>query len=239
MDVQVRMGYVESRSIKLLYPFLLNLAVPVDGIPLATATVDQRRPDQRYYSVPSTRNGGIAYLDAAQAAIEFPLHKGIGASASYSFSKAIDLGSTYIGIAASKGLTALCQNPDQCYDDRKSLSDLDSPHALLIRFEYTLPGVAADRGVLAGILSGWQISGFLMAKLGAPCGITEPDLSVFWPDHQYAQRRPDLAVQPAACVLKFLFLLIGGQSIMSPDLKDADGAGLCLLGGFYLSNGPI
>ena len=47
----LRLGYVGSRTFKLLDVFTLNRAVPVAGIPLTTATVDLRRADPRFYDV--------------------------------------------------------------------------------------------------------------------------------------------------------------------------------------------
>ena len=46
-DYTLRVGYVGSRTIKLLNSFVQNRAVPVPGIPLTIDTVDQRRADPR------------------------------------------------------------------------------------------------------------------------------------------------------------------------------------------------
>jgi hypothetical protein len=70
--VQVQLGYQGSRSYKMLSAFTLNRAVPTPGIPLTTATVNERRPDPRYYSVKRIQNGGIAYMDAAQVSVGIP-----------------------------------------------------------------------------------------------------------------------------------------------------------------------
>jgi hypothetical protein len=61
----LRLGYVGSRTIKLLNVYPLNRAEPVPGIPLTTSTVDLRRPDQRYAEVRWVVNGGLAWYDAA------------------------------------------------------------------------------------------------------------------------------------------------------------------------------
>ena len=73
----LRLGYVGSRSLKLPNAFVMNRAEPVPGIPLTTATVDQRRPDPRYYEVKHIVSGGIAYFDAAQVSLELPSTRGL------------------------------------------------------------------------------------------------------------------------------------------------------------------
>jgi hypothetical protein len=168
----LRLGYQGSRTFKLLNGFTINRAVPVPGIPLTTATVNQRRPDPRYYSIKQLQNGGIAYLDAAQASLEMPYRKGFSAIAVYTFSKAIDEGSSYTSIAANKDLDHKSQTQYLNYKDKKSWSDFDSPHSLLVSFSYDLPKIAAGNGVLAWLTRGWQFSAAMMAKSGTPFYIT-------------------------------------------------------------------
>lgn len=163
----VRLGYVGSRTIKLLNGYVLNRAVPVPGIPLTTATVNERRPDPRFYSIKRIVNGGIAYLDAAQASIDIPYRRGFAAGASYTFSKAIGEGTSYLSTAANRDLEQRSQSQFDSLKDKKSLSDFDSPHALLIHFSYDLPDMSG-RGPLSWLASGWQISGAMMARSGTP-----------------------------------------------------------------------
>ncbi len=167
--LEVQLGYQGSRSFQMLSGFMLNRATPVPGIPLTTATVNQRRADPRYYTVKRAQNGGIAYFDAAQASVDIPYWKGLTASAVYTFSKAIDEGSSYVNVAANKDLDRRSQGQSLNYQDKKSWSDFDSPHALLITFHYELPGVSARHSrILAKITRGWQISGAMMNRTGTP-----------------------------------------------------------------------
>jgi hypothetical protein len=161
----LRIGYVGSRSLKLMQAFVLNRADPVAGIPLTTSTIDQRRPDPRYYEVKWISNGGNAWFDAAQVSVDLPLRRGLLANVSYTFSKALDNGSDFSGTAANKDM--LNSRPQWQYDsygDRKSLSNFDSLHALQLSYSYDLPGTRT-----AGfLLDGWQISGAAMVKSGTP-----------------------------------------------------------------------
>ncbi len=168
---QIRLGYLGSRSIKMINNYIGNRAVPVTGIPLTTATVNERRPDPRYYDIKHVLNGGIAYLDAAQASFEMPYRKGFAVSAIYTFSKAIDQGSSYMGIGANKDIDQRAQTQYKYLQDRKSLSDFDSPHSLLVYFSYDLPKAAGPSKLLRSVAGGWQISGALMIKKGTPCTV--------------------------------------------------------------------
>ncbi|MEK7408835.1 MAG: TonB-dependent receptor [Acidobacteriota bacterium] len=165
----LRLGYVGSRSFKLLNTFIANRADPVPGIALTTATVDQRRPDPRYYEVKSIVNAGIAYLDAAQLTLDMPLRKGFSGSLSYTFGKAIDEGADYASTAANQDM--LRGRSQWQYDslrDKKSLSLFDSTHALLVNYNYDLPRLWASRGWPGWLLNGWQVSGTTLVKSGTP-----------------------------------------------------------------------
>ena len=162
----LRLGYVGSRTFKLLDSFTENRAVPVAGIPLTTATVDQRRADPRYYDVKYILNGGAAYMDAAQAGLEAPYTHGLVWGASYTFGKALDMGSDYSGTAANNDIAkGRAQSQWNGFQDKKGLSNFDSTHAVLLYWSYDLPRAAGRWQWLAG---GWQISGSSLIKTGTP-----------------------------------------------------------------------
>jgi hypothetical protein len=166
---QLRMGYVGSRGFKLINAFVENRADPVPGIPLTTITVDQRRPDQRYYEVKRIVNGGISYLDAARVSLDVPLARGLTWGASYTFSKAIDSGSDYAFTAANKDLnTARSQWQYDSFNDKKGLSTFDSTHALLVAYNYDLPRLRSTNGLAGWFANDWQISGATVLKSGTP-----------------------------------------------------------------------
>ena len=163
----LRLGYVGSRTIKLINSFVMNRADPVPGIPLTTATVDQRRPDPRYYEVKHIINGGIAYLDAAQASFEMPLARGLAWGAAYTFGKAIDEGPDYSSTAANADLlTARSQWQYDSFKDKKGLSNFDSTHAFTLYYNYDLPALPGSR--MGWLLNGWQLSGAALLKFGTP-----------------------------------------------------------------------
>ena len=161
----LRIGYVGSRSFKLMNGFVTNRAVPVPGIPLTTATVDQRRADARFYEVKTIANGGIAWFDAGQIAIDLPLRGGLLANATYTFSKALDEGADFAATAANRDImSSRPQSQFESYKDRKGLSNFDSLHALQFSYTYDMPAVRRF-GLL---LNGWQLSGATLFKSGTP-----------------------------------------------------------------------
>ena len=81
-----------SRSYKLMNSFVFNRAENIPGVVSTVFNVDERRPDARYTEIKEIVNAGIAYYDAAIITLDMPLHRGFTASATYTFSKAIDQG---------------------------------------------------------------------------------------------------------------------------------------------------
>jgi hypothetical protein len=152
----LRLGYVGSRTIKIPYSFATNRARPVPGIPLTTATVNERRPDPNYYEITHVFNNGIAYLDAAQAVYELPRLGGLLLRASYTFGKAIDTGTDYAHTAANRdAVRGRPQSDDEIWGDKKGLSDFDGTHYMLLQYSYQLP-------------ARWELSGATLVKTGTP-----------------------------------------------------------------------
>jgi hypothetical protein len=162
--LRVQLGYVGSRTHKLLATWTMNRAKPVDGIPLTTATVNQRRPDGRYFGVARVLNGSRAWYDAARASIVIPQRHGWSFDASYWFSKSIDLGSDYSATGA--GATTPSQSDWYIHQDTKGLSNFQQPHAFLARASYESPRKRVPR-----VLQGWRTSAVLLMKTGTPFSV--------------------------------------------------------------------
>ncbi len=165
----LRAAYIGSRSLKLLNSFIQNRAEPVAGIPLTTATVDQRRPDPRYYEIKRVVNAGMAYLDAGQLTWEWPLKSGLAAGLRYTFGKAMDEGVDYSSTAANADiLRGRSQWQYEQLRDRRGLSNFDAPHALELHAHWELPCPAGRGSRWARLLEGWQISAAALLKSGTP-----------------------------------------------------------------------
>ena len=168
-DTSIRLAYIGSRSVKLLSSYILNRAQPVPGIPLTLATVDERRPDPRYFETIHVVNAGLGYFNAGQVSVDWASSRGLRVNASYTFSKAIDEGADYTATAANSDLArGRSQEQFNALADKRGLSSFDTPHSLVGAYTYELPGPGRSGTLAAWFLNGWQVSGALLLKSGTP-----------------------------------------------------------------------
>ena len=166
--VKVQLGYVGSRAHKLLVMWYLNRARPVDGIDQITKTVNLRRPNQAYSDIREIVNGSRGYFDAGRASIIFSGWKGFSTDASYWFSKAIDLGASYLNTAYDDdSRKSRSQSEFETQKDMKGLSLFDQTHAFLWRTNYSVQ-TPKEFGWLNRGLKGWNFSTIVLIKTGIP-----------------------------------------------------------------------
>ncbi|MCC6540221.1 MAG: hypothetical protein IT162_21920 [Bryobacterales bacterium] len=158
-------GYVGSRTWKLLVHWYENRARMVAGIPFTTETINDRRPDARYYDVRRVVNSARAYFDAARVGIASQAWRGLTLDAAYWFSKNIDTGGDYLATAYDQdSFRGASQSEDNVNADLRGLSRFDQPHALLSKVNYVLPAPAA-----AGRLGrNWNLGAIVLMKSGTP-----------------------------------------------------------------------
>ncbi len=131
-DMTLDLGYVGSRTHRLLTLWYINRAQPVEGIPQTTRTVNRRRPDPRFYDNRLVLNGSRGYFDAAKALLALPNWKGLTLEASYWWSKAIDLGNDFSSTASGRsGRLGRSQSEFNSHAEMRGVSSFDQPHALL------------------------------------------------------------------------------------------------------------
>lgn len=161
----LRAGYTGSRAIKLLTGIVLNRAVPKEGIPFVTATINSRRPEPAFGELRTVQNNGIAYYDGVQASLDLPHRKGFSGGFAYTFGKAIDTGSDFTGTGANRDmLNGRAQYQYDHIGDRKGLSNYDQTHSVSFRWVYD---ISAFHGP-AWLTGGWQISGINNFRSGTP-----------------------------------------------------------------------
>ena len=171
-DLIIELGYVGSRSHRLLNQRYSNRAQPVQGVEQITRTINERRSDPRYFNVLEVLNGSIGYYDAAKVTLRVPSRSGISLDVSYWLSKAIDLGSNYTNTASGRdGRNGRSPYELNVWDYMKGLSDFHQSHALMSRLSYAVPRLHNANPVLGNILANWQISSVLLLKTGTPFGI--------------------------------------------------------------------
>lgn len=165
----VDLGYVGNRSHKLLAMWFLNRARPVEGIPLTSATINERRPDPRFFDVQHVTNGSRSYYDAGRATLRAPNFRGWTIDASYWWSKAIDLGGSYLNTASNANRSET-QSPSELdnHGELRGLSNFDQPHAMLVNASYLSPSLAGRRSWMRAILGSWQTSVVFLLKAGTP-----------------------------------------------------------------------
>lgn len=155
-------AYIGSRTWKLLFMQYNNRAVPVPGIAQTTATINDRRPDPRYYDFREVTNSARAYYDAAKISYSLRTWRSLTFESSYWFSKAIDTGATFVNIAAGDDSSQLqAQSSSDVASDLRGLSHFHQKHAFLNRLSYQL--LARNRWV-----RDWRFSSVFVAKSGIP-----------------------------------------------------------------------
>ncbi len=164
---RLQLAYIGSRTHKLFQMWFENRARNVPGLPLISATINQRRADTRKLEVFRLLNASRGYYDAARASLIMPRKARFNGEISYWFSKAIDLGNDYTstlsGVDARQGRS---QSEANVHGDLKGPSSFDQRHSLLVRGAYDVPGPLSGRWRhLAG---GWSLSFVWLLKNGTP-----------------------------------------------------------------------
>ncbi len=168
-DWTLTLGYVGSRSHRLLNQRYNNRARPVEGIDQTTRTINLRRADPRYFDVLQVVNGSIGYFDAAKATFRIPDLAGLNVEFSYWFSKAIDLASDYTNTAMGRdGRNARSPTESDVWSYMKGASDFDQPHAVFANVTYAIPGRRTLPRIIRPVLGGWQGSTVVLWKSGTP-----------------------------------------------------------------------
>ncbi len=170
-SARLQFGYVGSRSHKLFSMWYLNRAHPVPGLPQTTATINQRRPNPDIADYRLVVNASRGYFDAARVSLALPSWRRLTVDASYWFSKAIDLGSSYTNTAnendSRKGRS---QYEYETRRDMKGPSDFDQTHAFLLRTSYMIRTTKFPR-LVSAFTDGWNLSAVTLIKTGIPFNI--------------------------------------------------------------------
>jgi hypothetical protein len=159
--------WVGSRTHQIITTWHLNRARPVEGIPQITATINDRRPDQRYFDTRRILNGSSAYYDAGRLMIVLPEWRRITLEGTYWFSKALDLGGSYTSTGADESRS---QTEFLFQQDMKGVSGFHQPHAALIRATWSSPNMPGR--FTTSLLSRWTVSAVFLAKSGTPFTVT-------------------------------------------------------------------
>ncbi len=159
-NFRIKASYVGSRNLKLFHVARENRAARVEGIPLTTSTINLRRPDQSIFGIRRMTNAGRAYFDAGQLSVDKVFSQGLALRATYTFSKALDLGTDFSNTGTGRD-ERRTQIEALYFEDLKTLSRFDAPHAFVLGYSYQFPSR----------LGGFTLSGTTILKDGTPFSV--------------------------------------------------------------------
>ena len=159
-NVRIRASYVGTRSVKLFHVARENRAERVEGVPLTTSTINDRRPDQSIFGIGRMTNAGRAYFDAGQLTIEKVFSDGLALRGTYTFSKALGLATDFSNTATDRD-ERRAQIEELFFEDLKGFSRFDAPHAFILGYSYRLPRW----------LGAFTLSGTTILKDGTPLSV--------------------------------------------------------------------
>jgi len=160
-----QIGYVGNRTHKLYFPFVSNRAEPVPGIPATLETIDERRPDQRFFDVQTVINSGTAYYDGLKVGLTRSLTHGLAFGVNYFFSKSLS-NTTDFATTLNREIAFLFNQHNQDFHaDLRGPTPFDHRHILTVRYSYDFP-FEFSNGLLSTLLEGWQIAGVSEYRTG-------------------------------------------------------------------------
>ncbi|HKQ91603.1 MAG TPA: TonB-dependent receptor [Blastocatellia bacterium] len=164
-------SYIGSKGTKLYANEERNPQVPANLriTPAGFTGPTQGRFDNLQGSRVIRSNSGSSIYHAGQVTAQRRITKGLGLTASYTYSKLIDNGSE---IFASAGLTnsSLPIIPHFFGGERneRAVSLFDRTHRAVFTYVYDLPFMREQRGALGRVVGGWQLSGITTFESGTP-----------------------------------------------------------------------
>jgi hypothetical protein len=162
---RLELAYIGSRTWKLLYMQYANRAQRIPGIAVNTTTINDRRPDNRYFDFRVVDNLSRAYYDAGKLQYTLPTTRGWTLSGAYWFSKAIDTGASFLSIAAGDDASqGHSQTLDDVVGDLRAPSSFHQSHAATANLTYQ---ISSRRRWLRS----WRLSSVLVARSGTPFSV--------------------------------------------------------------------
>lgn len=172
-DWLVSAGYNAFLGRHLMAPFNLNQAEPFD--PANPKSLADRRPYPFFSDILLQGNNANSSYNGMYLHVRRSLKAGLDLTASYTYSKSIDLFSSNSGgwdnqDARNTGLD-------------RGLSDFDVRHYLTVGYIWEFPFGKGKRfvneGLGAALLGGWQLSGITQYRSGLPLSLSMP---TSWPN---------------------------------------------------------
>jgi hypothetical protein len=166
-DLAVMIGYAGSHGVHLPY-FIndFNMVLPAEtSAGWLWPSTPGMRLNPAVGQIAGTLWNGTSVYHAVQAQITRRLHHGMQASASYTFAKSIDTGSSSL---TSDTFTNTVQ--ELFFDPKGSRgpSDFDIRHNFTLNYIWEFPDVKTGVGALGWLAKGWQWGGTFRTATGTP-----------------------------------------------------------------------
>jgi hypothetical protein len=164
------LGFVGSKGVH--QPFRTDEANTVQPIGLTNGQLTFPKPGTAPVLNPNA--GQIAaifynnntYYDGLQAGFTKKMSRGLQAQVSYTYSKAIDLGSAVLaGDPFGNSIAGLFYFAPET---RRGVADFNVPNEFTFNFLYQLPSIKSLHGPLDTVVNGWEASGIFFAQNGLP-----------------------------------------------------------------------
>jgi hypothetical protein len=159
-------GYVGSRTVRPLLTMELNYALPGGGN--AGRILNQQYGRTASTTLQLPYEGGTGRYDSLQATLTRRFSGGFQLQTSYTFSKSISWGTSWM-------------DPSQFHRNR-ALSSFDRPHNLQIGWVAELPfgegKPLASQGLAKLLFGGWQLNGIFSSYSGTPFTVTASGTSL-------------------------------------------------------------
>ena len=125
------------------------------------------RPNPRFESVRLLTSAGASSYHSLQMQVNKRLSRGFSFQTSYTFSKTLDNSSDMWGPLNEGEDLDVAQDTNNLRL-QKALSTLDVPQRLAINAIWELPFLRGRKGMLSGLLGGWQLNGIGQFQSGLP-----------------------------------------------------------------------
>ena len=169
-DLSMYLGFVGSRGVH--QPFRTDEANTVQ--PIGTTNGHLTFPKPGSGSVLNPNVGQIAalfynnntYYDGLEAGFTKKMGHGLQAQVSYTYSKAVDLGSAVLaGDPFGNSISGLFFFAPQT---RRGVADFNVPNQFTVNYLYQVPQFKSLHGPLNVVANGWEASGIFFAQNGLP-----------------------------------------------------------------------
>jgi hypothetical protein len=171
-DWSARAAYVGSISRKFFLSRDINEPVYIPGASTSTAGLNARRPYQptpatyEFGSIVQNDDAGNATYNALQATLTKKMTHGVSLSASYVWSKSIDISSI-----DPANITLTLSNQNDISVDRAP-SDFDIPQAFVASYIWNTPQLRRWGFLGRDVIGNWQFNGITTIHSGLPFTVT-------------------------------------------------------------------